>query len=241
MVKELIPYLSILVLCIVVTVLITAWIVRWYEEKRLGEFQNLILKKQRDEVQNIYQTMRGWRHDYHNHMQTIKIYLQEQKIEETLHYLEHLEEDLDSIDIAIRTGNVSVDAILSSKVSIAEKRNIRVNYKAVVPKELQVSDVHLCAIIGNLMDNAIESCEKVEDTKKFIRIYMGVFKQQLYISVTNATAVMRRRKMQELISAKKGGHGLGLKRIDSIAGKYGGYVNRKNEPGVFATEVLLPL
>lgn len=40
---------------------------------------------------------------------------------------------------------------------------------------------------------------------------------------------------------KKGEHGLGLKRIDSIAGKYGGYVNRKNEPGVFATEVLLPL
>jgi len=241
MVKELLPYLSVLVLCIVFTALITARIVRWREEMRLGEFQNLILKKQREEVQNIYQTMRGWRHDYHNHMQTIKIYLQQGQIEETLNYLEHLEEDLDSIDIAIRTGNVSVDAILSSKVSIAEKKNISVNYKAVVPKELQVADVHLCAIIGNLLDNAIESCEKVEDGKKFIRIYMGIFKQQLYISVTNATSATRRRKLQELISTKKGEHGLGLKRIDIIAGKYGGYVNRKNEPGVFATEVLLPL
>lgn len=241
MVKELLPYLVVLVLCIVATALITAWIVQRREEKRLGEFQNLILKKQRDEVQNIYQTMRGWRHDYHNHMQTIKIYLQEQQIEETLDYLEHLEEDLDSIDIAIRTGNVSVDAILSSKVSIAMKRNINVNYKAMVPGELQVSDVHLCAIIGNLMDNAIESCEKVKDEKKFIRVYIGIFKQQLYISVINATSATRRRKQKELISTKKGEHGLGLKRIDNIAGKYGGYVNRKNEPGVFATEVLLPL
>ena len=95
MVKALLPYVCVLVLCITATALITARIVQWREEKRLGEFQNLILKKQRDEVQNIYQTMRGWRHDYHNHMQTIKIYLQQQQIEETLDYLEHLEEDLD--------------------------------------------------------------------------------------------------------------------------------------------------
>lgn len=239
--KELLPIILLVFIVILITVLLTAWIVHRHEEKRLGEFQDKILKKQREEVQNIYQTMRGWRHDYHNHMQTIKIYLEQQQIQETLTYLDHLEEDLDSIDIAIRTGNVSVDAILSSKVSIAAKMNINVNYKAVVPKELKVTDVHLCAIIGNLLDNAIEACEKVVEPKRFLRIYIGVFKQQLYISVTNATTATRRRKLHELISEKQGEHGLGLKRIDNIAGKYSGFVNRKNEPGVFVTEVLLPL
>lgn len=238
---ELVPYICLTLVLILVTAMITGWLVHKQEEKRLGEFQDKILKKQREEVQNIYQTMRGWRHDYHNHMQTIKIYLEQQQIQETLTYLDHLEEDLDSIDIAIRTGNVSVDAILSSKVSIAMKRNISVNYKAVVPKELQVTDVHLCAIIGNLLDNAIEACEKVAEPKRFMRIYMGVFKQQLYISVTNATSATRRRGLHELVSEKRGEHGLGLKRIDNIAGYYGGFVNRKNEPGVFATEILLPL
>ncbi|MBQ7934448.1 MAG: GHKL domain-containing protein [Lachnospiraceae bacterium] len=229
------------VVLVLFTVLVTAYLVHRREEKRMGEFQDIILKKQREEVQNIYQTMRGWRHDYHNHMQIIKAYLDRNQVRETLDYLEHLEEDLDSIDIAIRTGNVSVDAILSSKVSIASKRKIEVNYKAVVPKELQVSDVHLCAIIGNLLDNAIEACEKVEESKRFIRVYLGVFKGQLYISVTNATNATRRRKLYELITEKQGEHGLGLKRIDRIAASYDGYVNRKNEPGVFATEVLLPL
>lgn len=229
------------VVLVLLTACTTALLVHRKEEKRMGEFQDLILKKQREEVQNIYQTMRGWRHDYHNHMQIIKAYLDQKQLQETLEYLDHLEEDLDSIDIAIRTGNVSVDAILSSKVSIAAKRNIQVNYKAVVPRELQVSDVHLCAIIGNLLDNAIEACEKVEEPKRFIRIYLGVFKGQLYISVTNATNATRRRKMHELITQKQGEHGLGLKRIDRIAASYEGYVNRKNEPGVFATEVLLPL
>lgn len=226
---------------IVISNILTIVIVKRQEEKRLGEFQDNILKKQREEVQNIYQTMRGWRHDYHNHMQTIKAYLSMNQIQETLNYLEHLEEDLDGIDIAIKTGNIGVDAILSSKISIAMKKGIQVKYKATVPEKLQVTDVHLCAIIGNLLDNAIESCEKVEKEKRFIRIYIGIFKKQLYISVSNATKEKRRKNRVELISSKQGEHGLGIRRIDRIVEDYDGFVNRKNEPGIFATEVMLPL
>ncbi len=222
-------------------VLLTAILTRRHEEKRLGEFQDNILKKQRDEVQNIYTLMRGWRHDYHNHLQTIKAHLKLGQVEETLAYLDHLKDDLDSIDIAIRTGNVGMDAILSSKISIASKNGIAVNYKAVVPDKLQVTDVHLCAIVGNLLDNAIEACGRVVPGKRFIRVYIGVFKQQLYISVSNSTDASRRRRLSELVSDKKGEHGLGLKRIDRIVDTYGGFVNRKNEPGIFATEVMLPL
>ncbi|MBS7260592.1 MAG: GHKL domain-containing protein [Treponema sp.] len=211
------------------------------DEKWLYDFQDSILKKQRDEVENVYNTMRGWRHDYHNHMQTLKAYLSMNQIEEMGKYLDHLEEDLDSIDIAIRTGNTSVNAILSSKISIAQKQMINVNCKATVPQTLKITDVHLCAIIGNLLDNAIEACEKVSAEKRFIRVYIGLFKQQLYISVTNATESSRRKKLTELITSKKGEHGLGLKRVDNLVSEYEGFVNRKNEPGVFATEIMLPL
>ena len=57
------------------TIFLTAFFVRRREEERLGEYQDRILKTQREEVQNIYKTMRGWRHDYHNHMQKIKAHL----------------------------------------------------------------------------------------------------------------------------------------------------------------------
>ncbi len=227
--------------CLAADAAVTAFLVKRHEEKRLGEFQDNILKKQRDEVQNIYSTMRGWRHDYHNHLQTIKAYLAMGQVGETLSYLEHLEDDLDSIDIAVRTGNVGMDAILSSKISIASKNGIAVNCKAAVPDKLSVSDVHLCAIVGNLLDNAIEACGRVVPEKRFIRVYIGIFKQQLYISVSNSTDASRRKKLSELISNKQGAHGLGLKRIDRIVDAYEGFVNRKNEPGIFATEVLLPL
>ena len=211
--------------CLAADAAVTAFLVKRHEEKRLGEFQDNILKKQRDEVQNIYSTMRGWRHDYHNHLQTIKAYLAMGQVGETLSYLEHLEDDLDSIDIAVRTG----------------KNGIAVNCKAAVPDKLSVSDVHLCAIVGNLLDNAIEACGRVVPEKRFIRVYIGIFKQQLYISVSNSTDASRRKKLSELISNKQGAHGLGLKRIDRIVTTYDGFVNRKNEPGIFATEVLLPL
>lgn len=226
---------------IAVTALVTAAAVRRYEMKKLGDYQDQVLAKQREEVQNIYETMRGWRHDYHNHMQTMTAYLSLRQIDEALTYISHLEEDLDSIDIAIRTGNVSVDAIVSSKVSIARKNDITVNCKAQVPKTLSVSDVDLCAILGNLLDNAIESCARVEPERRFLRIYIGIYRRQLYISVSNATRERKRKKQSELITGKNGEHGFGLQRIDRIAQKYDGYVNRKNEPGVFATEIMLPL
>ena len=233
--------------CIVLAVVITILLLKRKYDKRLSDFQDSVLKKQRDEVQNIYQTMRAWRHDYHNHIQSIKAMLAMKKFEELDAYLCTLEQDLDSIDIAIRTGNVGLDAILSSKVSIARKNNIEVNCTAKVPDQLKISDVHLCAIVGNLLDNAIEACEKIKSEEgnqfpqKFIRIYIGMFKQQLYISVSNSTNAKHRRRLNELVTSKLGEHGFGLRRIDKIAEKYDGFVNRKNEPGIFATEVMLPL
>ena len=226
-----------------ISILLTILILKNKYDKRLSDFQDSVLKKQRDEVQNIYQTMRAWRHDYHNHMQAIKALLTMGKKEELSDYLDNLEKDLDSIDIAIRTGNVGLDALLSSKVSIARKNNIEVNCTAKVPSDLKISDVHLCAIVGNLLDNAIEACEKIPEGKapRFIRIYIGLFKSQLYISVSNSTCEKHRRRLNELVTSKLGEHGFGLRRIDKLAENYDGYVNRKNEPGIFATEVMLPL
>ncbi|MDD5928438.1 MAG: GHKL domain-containing protein [Spirochaetales bacterium] len=241
--NNLIMFLLVALVTACFSILLTILILKNKYDKRLSDFQDSVLKKQRDEVQNIYQTMRAWRHDYHNHMQSIKALLEMGKKKELSDYLDNLEKDLDSIDIAIRTGNVGLDAILSSKVSIARKNNIDVNCTAKVPSELKITDVHLCAIVGNLMDNAIEACEKITEGSepRFIRIYIGLFKSQLYISVSNATCEKHRRRLSELVTSKLGEHGFGLRRIDKLAEKYDGYVNRKNEPGIFATEVMLPL
>ncbi len=212
-------------------------------EERTMEYQNHLLEKQVQEVENIYVTMRGWRHDYHNHLQSMKAYVKMGQYEKLEEYLALLEEDLDQVNQLIESGNVNLDAILNSKLSLALKNGIEVDYKANCPEQLSVSDIDLCALIGNLIDNAVESCEKMteQDGKQFIRLYIGVLKKQLYISVTNSTNEVVRKLDSEYISKKRGNHGHGLKRINLVVEKYQGYINRQNEPGVFVTEIMLPL
>lgn len=232
--------LSILFLLAVIVYLLYCTIDRAYD-RQIAAYQNKLLKNQVDEVHNLYLTMRGWRHDYHNHMQSVKAYLAMDSLDEAKAYLDRLEQDLDDIDLLFHTGNINADAILNSKISLAVKRGIQVDYKATVPKELAVSDIDLCVVIGNLIDNAVEACEKVDPEHQFIRLYIGILRRQLYVSVTNATSEVVRKLDEEYITTKRGDHGHGLKRINNIVNKYDGYINRKNEPGVFVTEIMLPI
>ena len=232
--------LSILFLLAVIVYLLYRTIDRAYD-RQIAAYQNKLLKNQVDEVHNLYLTMRGWRHDYHNHMQSVKAYLAMDSLDEAKAYLDRLEQDLDDIDLLFHTGNINADAILNSKISLAVKRGIQVDYKATVPKELAVSDIDLCVVIGNLIDNAVEACEKVDPEHQFIRLYIGILRRQLYVSVTNATSEVVRKLDEEYITTKRGDHGHGLKRINNIVNKYDGYINRKNEAGVFVTEIMLPI
>lgn len=232
--------LSILFLLAVIVYLLYRTIDRAYD-RQIAAYQNKLLKNQVDEVHNLYLTMRGWRHAYHNHMQSVKAYLAMDSLDEAKAYLDRLEQDLDDIDLLFHTGNINADAILNSKISLAVKRGIQVDYKATVPKELAVSDIDLCVVIGNLIDNAVEACEKVDPEHQFIRLYIGILRRQLYISVSNATGEAVRKLDEEYITTKRGNHGHGLKRINNIVNKYDGYINRKNEPGVFVTEIMLPI
>lgn len=235
MVILLILFLLVIIVCLLYRTMDKAY------ERQIAAYQNKLLKNQVDEVHNMYLTMRGWRHDYHNHMQSVKAYLAMDSLDEARAYLDRLEQDLDDIDLLFHTGNINADAILNSKISLAIRKGIQVDYKATVPKELAVSDIDLCVVIGNLIDNAVEACEKVEPQHQFIRLYIGILRRQLYISVSNATGEVVRKLDEEYITTKRGNHGHGLKRINNIVDKYGGYINRKNEPGVFVTEIMLPI
>ncbi len=237
-----------IVLTIIIAVIFVLMIVvlnyiykKTYNEK-FKNFQDKVNGVQMVETKEIFMTMRGWRHDYHNHMQKIKAHMALKQYDEATRYINSLEADLDKVDIKYQSGNISVDAIINSKLSIASKQGININCKAVLPKELPIKDIDLCVILGNLIDNAIESCESMPDQEqKFMRVYIAIVKKQLYISMTNSTKEVVRKIDADYISSKRGNHGHGLKRINDAVNAYNGFINRKNEPGVFITEIMLPL
>jgi len=220
-----------------------SWLLAPIIDKRIAAFQSDVMATHITEVEHIYSQMRGWRHDYHNHMQALMAHLHLSQYEEMKSYLDNLAADLTQVDTIIKSGNIMVDAMLNSKISLAQTKEINVNAKAIVPATLAVSEIDLCIIIGNLLDNAVEACAKLNNpAERFIRVYIDIFKGQLYISITNARVGEVKKSGAAFLSTKKqGDHGFGLMRIDKIAAKHGGFVNRKYEDGVFATEVMLPL
>ena len=205
--------------------------------KRVAAFENEMIQKYYSEVESMYTKMRGWRHDYRHHIQTMKVHAANGEYDEIAQYLDMLDEDLTRVETAIKTGNKMADAILNSKLTIAAEKQIAVKAEARIPVSLSVSELDLCIIIGNLLDNAIEACADLPIEERLIRIYMEMKGNYLYLSILNTTGSG---KKQNFRSTKGEGHGLGLNRIDRVVHKYGGYVTRASEDGAFSTEILLP-
>lgn len=206
-------------------------------EKRVASFENEILKKYYAEAESMYTKMRGWRHDYRHHIQTMKVHAANGELEEIIKYLDMLDEDLTNVETVIRTGNRMSDAILNSKLSLAARQEIKVKAEAKIPVSLTVSELDLCIIIGNLLDNAIEACMELPPDSRLIRIYMEMKGNYLYLSLINTAGGKKKRSFH---TTKGEGHGLGLVRVDEIVKKYGGYIKRASEDEAFSTEVLLP-
>ena len=194
-----------------------------------------------EEVQELYANMRGWRHDYHDHLQALKAYIDNQDTAAARQYLNELEDKLDAVDPLVHSGNAMLDAIVNAKLTLAERLHIPVNEKVIVGNTPLIKDVDLVVILGNLLDNAIEAIsEQPPHEKRQLRLYIGIVKQQFYISVTNTRPADQVIDYQ-YASTKSDKRGLGIRRVNKLVAKYDGMINRQYEASVFVTEIAIPI
>jgi len=210
-------------------------------DKRIAAYQRELIETHYREVENMYGQIRGWRHDYRNHIQTMKAFAANGDLDAIRSYLDQLDTDLNTVDPSVKTGNTMADAILNSKISLAKSRHISVHVDAHIPVKLNMSELDLCVILGNLFDNAIEASLALPEAQRLIRVYMDMKNPQLYISFPNFTASKKMPKLGNRFQTTKGdGHGFGLVRIDNIIARLDGYLSRNSEDGAFTTEILIP-
>ncbi|MEE0799922.1 MAG: ATP-binding protein [Gemmiger sp.] len=210
-------------------------------DRELEAYQRELIDTHYREVENMYRQMRGWRHDYRNHIQAMKALAAGNDLAGLRDYLDKLDTDLNTVDTVLKTGNAMADAILNSKISLARSRRIPVQADAHIPVQLRMSELDLCVILGNLFDNAIEASLALPEDKRLIRVYLDMKGSQLYISFTNFTAVGKQPRLGRRFATTKGqGHGFGLVRIDAIVDRLDGYLSRNSEDGAFTTEILIP-
>ena len=209
-------------------------------------YQNKLLKNQVDEVQNIYMTMRGWRHDYHNHLQSLKAKLTKNQIDESIEYLNELEKDLDDIHQIVETGNINIDAILNSKLSLAMTHDIDVNVKVSIPTNLPINNIDCCVLLGNLIDNAIKfshdnSTITIETTDRNGKIYISIKDRGIGIPKKSIGKIWDRFYKSDLSRGKdKKGTGLGLAIVKEVILAHSENINVISTEGV-GTEFIFSL
>jgi len=200
----------------------------WRQVSGGQEEDTIRQQRQAEYLKNVdiqYQRTRELWHDLKNHIGVLEILAEEGKLEELSDYLKSFKRDVEIRMIPTRTGCTAVDAILSDKLYYARRKEIEVSMQVCNLSEMAIPALELCAILGNLLDNAIEACGRLPGKG---RIMLRLKQQEnfYYLTVIN-TAPEPVRKGEGYVSGKKDcdngvGHGLGLRSVERIAHQYGG-------------------
>ena len=206
---------------------------------KLVEMQEEQARKHLEEVRSIYSEMRGYKHDFHHHLQALKGQLEAGETDRAIAYIEQLDQNLQGVDTLLKTGNVTADAILSAKIAPARAAGIAVTVQANLPAALTLSDLELSIVIGNLLDNAIEACQKAAGDR-FLRLSLRMKGNMLYFYLLNSAGKKQAKVGSLFKTGKTGAHGFGLHRAETIIRQHGGWVKYNSEDGAFTSEFLVP-
>lgn len=136
--------------------------------------------------------------------------------------------------------NPAVNAILNYYMGMAKSLSIPLEWDISIPKDMSVSDIDLCGILGNILENAIHACEKLPEDKRFIDLTLRYEPGGgLYIVVTNSFDGNVRMNGSAYLSTGRHGSGLGLISIKETAEKYNGLARFTHDEKEFHTDVML--
>ncbi len=231
----------------------------------MGRRNELVLKNESNAINQLFQrqyeqyklavdnseALRKEMHDMKHYVMALK---NEDNPERRAEVLEDMEQAIAIQESFMNTGNKVLDVILTTKSLQCQKKNITLN--AMVDGDL-LSDIHvkdICSLFGNILDNAIEATQQVEDLEKRL-ITMSVRSRNQFIIVEcenysegsnvnlrsshHSRRHFRRSNLPKTTKKDNVKHGFGLKSISQVAEKYGGAMNCSYEDGWFKVKVLL--
>ncbi len=188
------------------------------------------------EVEKSSREVQKIKHDLKNMLLAIcGSYKEKNKISEEIR---KIVQELDDSDKKIYTSNVVINTIINNKISQAENLNIKTEIDIKVPKSVGLDYKDAGILLGNILDNAIEACERINKDRRWIKIDIFRQKNTLFIKVCNT-------KNKELANISKSSkhdvhnHGIGVSSIESIAKKYDGYVEFVDKGEKFEVDVSL--
>ena len=210
----------------------------YLEQEKSGQYHSQIAVYKM--LAEQYRQSERLRHDMKNHIIALSALSRNKEWEKIDDYLKSMERiALDAV--GDMTGNKAVDALLYQKRKRAEEENIQWECDVQIPKGNDINEFDLCVLFGNLLDNALEACGRMQRNEcRFINIQAKTVKKCFLLEVKNS---MDRTEKYIAGFTNKGDsqeHGIGLLNVGDVVKKYNGVVNTEAENGIFVMSILLP-
>lgn len=213
---------------------------RQYEVERelakLKSEQAELLERDYNILNNAYAINAKLFHDFHNHIGVLRQLLSHSKTAEAVQYLDELQMPVQEMTDTVWTGDETVDYLINSKAVTAKENIIDYQVQVEFPRHTNLRSADLCAILGNLLDNALESAKQIPNPEhRFIRLTIRRINQMLVIKTENSFLTAPIEKDGALKTSKDGNglHGWGLKSAQAAAEKYDGMVQTSYSGNTF--------
>ncbi len=208
------------------------------EERKILKIQE---KQYYTQMKYIYDFAKA-RHDFRQILRTLKTMAEAANAEAISAYLATYIRELPTNETLMYTKHDALNAILNFYAAEAKNETIEVSFSIDVDKWQILSDVELCIMIGNLLENAIDAAKNAEGKERFIELTMTTHKGRwLYIVETNGFDGKLKMKNGEYNSTKRDGRGLGLTSIKATVEKYKGKVEFSYQGHEFYVNIAIPL
>ena len=214
------------------------------EEQQLSSIRNRM-----EEVECFYDGIFRMKHEMRNHLTNIRGLAVKGSYEDMERYLSRMDESMEVFDFTVKTGNAVTDVIVNDKYKAAQKMGIEFRSEFVYPASDKYNAYDLGIIINNLLQNALEACERMTEgsfpeRKRYISFSGRQKKKFFLIQVSNSFEgeILFDKNTKLPISAKEEDrflHGIGLSNVKHEAEKYMGDVDINVKENEFSVTVLL--
>lgn len=206
------------------------------------EWMNHSMKDNYDKLDADRRKNNKQMHDHNKHLLTLHGLIKSGNYAEATGYLDSLLSRYNEMPDLCRSGETVIDAIINSKISEASERQIRFSYDVRFTIASDISQVDICAILANQIDNAFEASVLLPVEKRRVHVAVWQKNQFAFFKVSNYTEENPMQENQKLYSTKKereGKQGYGLRSIQETAQKYNGTLQHLYENKCFFSIVSL--
>ena len=211
------------------------------KEKELLTMRDAMVTQRFMELEEVMEKNRQLSHDLKHHVLVLKNFEKEGNYEGIHNYLEEINHEFLEIKKRAWTGNEIADMLLEQKRALAEQEGITFMIQAVPIAEWLFQNSETCSLLGNLLDNAIEACRRMDcNINKWISIKIENQKRLLFIIIENSVDKAPIMKNGRPISVKPDRlrHGYGLKSVERIVNKYEGMIMYQSKDRAFQVKLL---